>query len=131
MQCKVYKGFKTTYAPLQMTSISGKALSISAGQCKTTYCILQHHGFVVEESGAELAACSPNPSPIENIWHIIKQKIYQRRSRTLQQLETYIRFKLKKMFQHFRNLGCVKKHTSYSLNSLFSLSIFNYFINII
>ncbi len=38
-----------------MKSISGKALSISAGQCKTTYCILQHHDFVVEESGAELA----------------------------------------------------------------------------
>ncbi len=26
------------YAPLQTTSISGKALCISAGQCKTTYC---------------------------------------------------------------------------------------------
>ncbi len=35
---KVYKGFRATYAPLQMTSISGKALCISAGQCKTTYC---------------------------------------------------------------------------------------------
>ncbi len=33
---KVYKGFRATYAPLQTTSISGKALcmSISAGQCK-------------------------------------------------------------------------------------------------
>ncbi len=28
---KVYKGFRATYAPLQMTCIS-------AGQCKTTYC---------------------------------------------------------------------------------------------
>ncbi len=26
------------YTPLQTTSISGKALCISAGQCKTTYC---------------------------------------------------------------------------------------------
>ncbi len=34
----VYKSFRATYAPLQMTSISGKALCISAGQCKTTYC---------------------------------------------------------------------------------------------
>ncbi len=33
-----YKGFRATYAPLQMTYISGKALCISAGQCKTTYC---------------------------------------------------------------------------------------------
>ncbi len=36
-------------------------------------------------------ACSPDLSPIENIWHIIKRKIPQRRPRTLQQLETYIR----------------------------------------
>ncbi len=34
----VYKGFRATYAPLQTMSISGKALCISAGQCKTTYC---------------------------------------------------------------------------------------------
>ncbi len=32
------KGFRATYAPLQTTSISGKAVCISAGQCKTTYC---------------------------------------------------------------------------------------------
>ncbi len=36
-------------------------------------------------------ACSPDLSPIENIWWIIKWKIRQRRPRTLQQLETYIR----------------------------------------
>ncbi len=36
-------------------------------------------------------ACSPGLSPIENIWRIIKRKICQRRPRTLQQLETYIR----------------------------------------
>ncbi len=35
---KVNKGFRAKYAPLQTTSISGKALCISAGQCKTTYC---------------------------------------------------------------------------------------------
>ncbi len=32
----------------------------------------------------------PDLSPIENIWHIIKRKICQRRPRTLQQLEIYI-----------------------------------------
>ncbi len=36
-------------------------------------------------------ACSPDLSPTENIWRIIKRKICQRRSQTLQQLETYIR----------------------------------------
>ncbi len=35
--------------------------------------------------------CSPDLSPIENIWRIIKQKICQRGTQTLQQLETYIR----------------------------------------
>ncbi len=37
------------------------------------------------------AACSPDLSPIENSWCIIKRKIRQRRPQTLQQLETYIR----------------------------------------
>ncbi len=36
-------------------------------------------------------ACSTDLSPIENIWRIIKWKIHQRRPRTLQQLETFIR----------------------------------------
>ncbi len=35
-------------------------------------------------------ACSPDLSPIENIWRIIKRKIRQRQPRTLQQLENYI-----------------------------------------
>ncbi len=36
-------------------------------------------------------ACSPDLSPIENIWRIIKRKICQWWPQTLQQLETYIR----------------------------------------
>ncbi len=35
-------------------------------------------------------ACSPDLSPVENIWRIIKRKIRQRRPQTLQQLEIYI-----------------------------------------
>ncbi len=34
----VYKGFRATYPLLQTMPISGKALCISAGQCKTIYC---------------------------------------------------------------------------------------------
>ncbi len=36
-------------------------------------------------------ACSPDLSPIVNIWHIIKRKIRQSWPRILQQLESYIR----------------------------------------
>ncbi len=35
-------------------------------------------------------AYSPDLSPVENIWRIIKLKIHQRQPQTLQQLETYI-----------------------------------------
>ncbi len=44
-------------------------------------------------------ACSPDLSPIENIWCIIKRKIHQRQPQTLQQLEIYIRQEWTK-FQH-------------------------------
>ena len=37
------------------------------------------------------SACSPDLSPIENIWRIMKQKIRQRRPRTFEQLESNIR----------------------------------------
>ncbi len=37
------------------------------------------------------SACSPDLSPIENNWSIIKLKIHQRWPQTLQQLETYVR----------------------------------------
>ncbi len=68
------QGFRATYAPLPITSISWKALCISAGQCKTTYC------FIVEESVCWI-----------DLLASLKWKICQRRPQTLQQLETYNR----------------------------------------
>ena len=34
-------------------------------------------------------AYSPDLSPIENVWHIVKRKIRQRRPRTVEQLKSY------------------------------------------
>ncbi len=80
---KVYKVFRATYAPLQTTCIS-------AGQCKTTHIttawLHSRRVWVLN-----WPACSPDLSPIKNIWRIIKRKIRQIWPRTLQQLETYIR----------------------------------------
>ena len=36
-------------------------------------------------------ACSPDLSPIENVWRIMKRKIQQRRPRTVEQLKLYIK----------------------------------------
>ena len=35
--------------------------------------------------------CGPDLSPIENVWHIMKRKIRQRRPRTVEQLKLYIK----------------------------------------
>ncbi len=48
---KVYKGFRATSAPLQMMSISGKALYFNRTMQNRILQLLQQHGFVVEESG--------------------------------------------------------------------------------
>ncbi len=45
-------------------------------------------------------ASSPDLSPIENIWLIIKPKIRQRRPQTLQLLETFIRQELDQIPTH-------------------------------
>ncbi len=87
---KVYKGFRVTYAPLQGTSISGKALCISAGQCKPHTAAITTAWLRSRRVQVLIwPACSPHLSPIENIWCIVKWKIRQRRPQTLQQLETY------------------------------------------
>ena len=36
-------------------------------------------------------ACSQDLSPLENVWHITKRKMRQRRPRTVEQLKSYIK----------------------------------------
>lgn len=69
----MYKGIRAAYAPLQ-------ARTGQQDDVKTTYC---SHGNSMASSGkspgAESAACSPDLSPMENIWRVVKRKIRQRR----------------------------------------------------
>ena len=67
--------------------LSEKALYISARPCQINYCI--HHNSMASQEkslGVELAY-------LQYIWCIIKLKIWQRRLRTVEQLESCIRRK--------------------------------------
>lgn len=98
-QCwEAHTGFTAAFAPFQTMSISEKTLHFSTRQC---YCILKllllllwQHGFVVEKSGCWTGkACNIDLSPTENIWCIMKQKIWQRGPRAVEQLESNMRKK--------------------------------------
>jgi len=51
---------------------------------------MYYSGMALQENGLG-AACSPDLSPTENIWFLMKRKIRQRRSRSVEQLELYIK----------------------------------------
>ncbi len=84
--------FRATYAPLQMTSISGKALCISAAQCKTYTAAITTAWLRSRRARCWIGL------PAVEIFHLqrtfgtsLTKKICQRWPRTLQHLEIYIR----------------------------------------
>ncbi len=83
---KVYKGFRATYASpsrlcvFQQDNVKPHTTAITTAWLRSRRVRVMNW-----------LACSPDLSPIENIWSVIKRKIRQRRPRTLQQLEAYIR----------------------------------------
>ncbi len=83
-QCwKVYPSSRTTYAPIQTSSLSGKTLHFPTWHARP------HTASRIRV--LKWPACSPDLSPIENIWRIIKRKMRQRRPKTVEQLEACIR----------------------------------------
>ncbi len=98
----VYKGFRATYSmlPSRRHLFQGKPCVFQQDNAKphtaaiTTAWLHSRRVRVLN-----WPASSPDLSPIENIWRIIKRKIRQRWPQTLQQLETYIRQEWDKFHQ--------------------------------
>ncbi len=89
---KVYKGFRATYAPLQTTLFQGRPCVFQQDNAKPHTAAIATAWLRSRRIRVlNWPTCSPDLSSMENIWRIIKQKIFQRRPQTLQQLETYIR----------------------------------------
>ncbi len=85
---RYYKGFRATYAPLQTMCFQQDNAKPHTAAITTAWFRSRRVQVL------NWPACSPDISPIENIWHIIKWKISKRWSRTVRQLETYIRARM-------------------------------------
>ncbi len=85
------------------TSFPGTSMHISTRQCKTTFCT-HYKVLAAEEEGTVLdwPACSPDLSPIENVWCILKRKMCRRRPRTVAHLKTCLQEEWDKLhLKHF------------------------------
>ncbi len=72
--------------------------AISTRQCKTTFCT--HYKVLLQRKRVRVLdwpACSPDLSPIENVWRILKRKMRQRRPRTVAHLKTCLQEEWDKM----------------------------------
>ena len=81
-----YTGFIPTYAPIQIMFFRRWLQYFNKATPNHILHLLQQ---VLDSS-----ACSPDLSLTENIWRIMEHKIQQRRTRTVEQLKSYIRQEL-------------------------------------
>ena len=82
----------TTCMPIQVMSFSARALHIPARQLNHTLHVLQQHDFAVEESRCWTSLSAVHTvNQLKPFGSITEHKIWQRRPRTVEQVESYNR----------------------------------------